>query len=116
MFCRVAGQKMLLLQEIFATSVVNLKLNSKCCNMYCKKTLCLQGDSSNTFPGKYFVWYKLYLIILPQAKIIIFEGIPYTPYPSSTDSPTPPPPKKKKIFSYFNLIAVYFCLLLFLKI
>ena len=64
--------KILLLQEIFVTSVVDLKLKSECCHMYRSKTLCLEGDSSNAFPRKCFVQYKLYLTILLQAKIYLF--------------------------------------------
>ena len=37
----------------------DLKLNSKCGHIYHKKRLCLQDDSSNAFPGKCFVQYKL---------------------------------------------------------
>ena len=44
-------------QEIFVTSVVDLKLNFKSGHMYRKRRLCLQGDSSNAFPGKCFVQY-----------------------------------------------------------
>ena len=50
--------KTLLSQESFATSV---KLNSKCSHMYLKKRLCLQGNISNAFPGKWSVQYKLML-------------------------------------------------------
>ena len=53
--------KTLLSQEIFVTRVVDLKLNSKCGRMHRKKRLCLQGDSSNAFPVKGFVQYKLIL-------------------------------------------------------
>ena len=42
-------------QEIYSTSIVYLKLNSRRGHMYYKKSLCLQGDSSNAYPGKCFV-------------------------------------------------------------
>ena len=37
-----------------------------------------------------------------------FEGIAFAPYPSTTDFPTP-----QNIFSHFELIPVYFCLIFF---
>ena len=39
--------------------------------MYRKKTLFFQGESSNAFPGKSLVQYKLYLIILSPTKIYL---------------------------------------------
>ena len=51
----------LLSQEILVTSVVDLKLNFQCSHMYRTKRLCLKGDSSKVFPGKFFVQYKLIL-------------------------------------------------------
>ena len=60
--CRVTGQNFIVSRDIiFATSVVDLKLNSRYGHMYRKKRLCLQGDSSNAFPGKCFVQYNLIL-------------------------------------------------------
>ena len=53
--------KTLLSQEIFVTSVVDLKLNSGCGHMYRKKVLMLASGISNAFPGKCFVQYKLML-------------------------------------------------------
>ena len=53
--------KTLLSRDIFVTSTVDLKLNFKCGHTYRKKRLCLFGDSSNAFPGKSFVQYKLIL-------------------------------------------------------
>ena len=54
LFCRVASQKKNIASRniCYNSSVVDLKLNSKCCHMYRGKTLCLQGDSSSAFPGK----------------------------------------------------------------
>ena len=39
-----------------------------------------------------------------------FEGIAFAPYPSTTDFPTP-----QNIFSHFELIPVYFCLIFFFE-
>ena len=59
--CRVACQSISQSQEIFVTSAGDLKLNSNCGDIYRKKRLCSQGDSSNAFPVKCFVQCELIL-------------------------------------------------------
>ena len=62
--------KKYLLQVFF-----DLKLNSKCGHMYHTKRLCLQDDSSNAFPGKCFVQYKLMLNLFYRIKHNELPGI-----------------------------------------
>ena len=62
--------KKYLLQVFF-----DLKLNTKCDHMYHKKRLCLQDGSSDAFPGKCFVQYKLMLNLFYRMKHNELSGI-----------------------------------------